>query len=88
MVAALLSIALLSAKYVNQCLNQWFLSYWELLNHRLRVLLWYISFFQVYIIVILLFACQLGNPTHFATRGHHLRLFTKHVHYDLRKYYS
>jgi len=28
-------------------------------------------------------ACQLVKSTHFDTRGHHLRLFKKHVQYDL-----
>jgi len=32
-------------------------------------------------------ACQLVKSTNFVTRGHHLRLFKRHVHYDLRKYY-
>jgi len=32
-------------------------------------------------------ACQLVKPTNFVTRGHHLRLFKRHLHYDLRKYY-
>jgi hypothetical protein len=32
-------------------------------------------------------ACQLVKPTNFITRGHHLQLFKKHVHYDLGKYY-
>jgi len=32
-------------------------------------------------------ACQLVNPTNFVTRGHHLRLFKRHFHYDLRKFY-
>ena len=32
-------------------------------------------------------ACQLVKPTHFVTRGHHLRLVKRHVRYDLRKYF-
>jgi ribonuclease P/MRP protein subunit RPP40 len=32
-------------------------------------------------------ACQLVKPTNVITRGHHLRLFKGHVHYDIRKYY-
>jgi len=32
-------------------------------------------------------ACQLVKPTNFVTRGHHLRLFKRHFHYDLHKYY-
>jgi len=32
-------------------------------------------------------ACHLVKPNSFVTRGHHLRLFKMHVHYDLRKYY-
>jgi len=32
-------------------------------------------------------ACQLVKPTNFVTRGHHLRLFKRHFHNDLRKYY-
>jgi len=32
-------------------------------------------------------ACQLVKPTNFIIRGHHLRLFKRHFHYDLRKYY-
>ena len=32
-------------------------------------------------------ACLLIKPTQFVTRGHHLRLFKRHCHYDLRKYY-
>jgi len=32
-------------------------------------------------------AYQLVKPTNFVTRGHHLRLFERHFHYDLRKYY-
>ena len=31
--------------------------------------------------------CQLVKSTNFVIRGHHLRLFKRHVHYDLRKYY-
>ena len=29
--------------------------------------------------------CNLVKPNNYVTRGHHLRLFKKHVHYDLRK---
>ena len=32
-------------------------------------------------------ACNLVKPINYVTRGHHLRLFKKHVPYDLRKYY-
>ena len=32
-------------------------------------------------------ACYLVKPNIYFTRGHHLRLFKKHVHYVLRKYY-
>ena len=32
-------------------------------------------------------ACLLIKPTQYVTRGHHLRLFKRHCHYDLRKYY-
>ena len=32
-------------------------------------------------------ACNLVKPNNYVTRGHYLRLFKKHVHYDLRKYY-
>jgi len=32
-------------------------------------------------------ACHLEKPNSYVTRGHHLRLFKQHVHYDLRKYY-
>jgi len=32
-------------------------------------------------------ACQLVKHTNFLTRGHHLRLFKRHFHYDLHKYY-
>jgi len=32
-------------------------------------------------------ACQLVKPTHFITRGHYLRLFKKHDHYNLQKLY-
>ena len=32
-------------------------------------------------------ACHLVKPNNYVTRGHHLRLFKRHVHYDLRKYY-
>jgi len=28
-------------------------------------------------------ACQLVKPTKFVTRGHHLRLFIGHFHYDM-----
>jgi len=31
-------------------------------------------------------ACHLVKPTNFVTRGHHLRLYKQHVHYDMRKY--
>jgi len=31
-------------------------------------------------------ACHLVKPNNFITRGHHLRLYKQHVHYDLRKY--
>ena len=30
--------------------------------------------------------CNLVKPNNYVTRGHHLRLFEKHVHYDLREY--
>ena len=30
-------------------------------------------------------ACNLVKPNNYVTRGHHLRLFKKHVLYDLRK---
>ena len=34
-------------------------------------------------------ACHLVKPNNYVTRGHHVRLFKRHVryHYDLRKYY-
>ena len=32
-------------------------------------------------------ACHLGKPNNDVIRGHHLRLFKRHVHYDLCKYY-
>ena len=32
-------------------------------------------------------ACHLVKPNNYVTRGHHLRLFKRHVHYDLHKYY-
>ena len=32
-------------------------------------------------------ACHLVKPNNYVTRGHHLRLFKRRVHYDLRKYY-
>jgi len=41
-----------------------------------------ISFFQVHIIV----TSHLSKFTHIVTRGHILRLFKKHVHYNLHKY--
>jgi len=31
--------------------------------------------------------CPLVKPTNFVTRGNHLRLYKRHFHYDLRKYY-
>jgi len=31
-------------------------------------------------------ACYLVKPNNFITRGHHLRWYKQHVHYDLRKY--
>ena len=33
-------------------------------------------------------ACHLVIPNNYVTRGHHLRLFKRHVHYDLRQFYS
>jgi len=32
-------------------------------------------------------ACHLVKPNNFVTRGHHLRLYKQHVHYDLRNYF-
>jgi len=32
-------------------------------------------------------ACHLVKPNNFVTRGHNLRLYKQHVHYDLRKYF-
>ena len=32
------------------------------------------------------FACHLFKPPKFVTRGYHLRLFKKHIFYDLRKF--
>jgi hypothetical protein len=32
-------------------------------------------------------ACHLVKPNNLVMRGHHLRLFRRHVHYDLRKYF-
>ena len=32
-------------------------------------------------------ACHLIKPNNFVTRGHHLRLYKQHVHFDLRKYF-
>ena len=32
-------------------------------------------------------ARHLVKPNNYVTRGHHLRLFKRHVHYDLHKYY-
>jgi len=31
-------------------------------------------------------ACHLIKSNNFITRGHHLRMYKQHVHYDLRKY--
>ena len=31
-------------------------------------------------------ACHLVKPDNIAIRGHYLRLYKRHVHYDLRKY--
>jgi hypothetical protein len=33
------------------------------------------------------FACHLVKPNNYVTRGHHLRLFKRHVQFDLRKYH-
>jgi len=32
-------------------------------------------------------ACQPVKPTNIVTKGHHLRLFKRHFHDDLRNYY-
>ena len=32
-------------------------------------------------------ACHFILNSNLVTRGHHLRLFKRHIHYDLRKYY-
>jgi hypothetical protein len=32
-------------------------------------------------------ACHLVYPDSFVTRGHNLRLYKRHVHFDLRKYF-